>query len=188
MGSWSHLQVRVSQAHTQPPGQPGHRINLPFNSLLKPPLLQFSLSLGVPHGSTTQREWLRVCGADGASGQANQGLRLLSSPRTATGWVSEQKEESRNGPQGEKERSPETGQEANRALNTFSKSLLSLFSTLPLPHESRFPPVQGFWRVLFSGTTSFPKYCYYLQNCPYSAKRILSKFTFCESYQNVLNE
>lgn len=35
MGSWSHLQVRVSQAHTRPPGQPGHGINLPFNAVLK---------------------------------------------------------------------------------------------------------------------------------------------------------
>ena len=35
MGSRSHLQVHVSQAHTQPPGQPGRSINLPFNAVLK---------------------------------------------------------------------------------------------------------------------------------------------------------
>lgn len=69
----------------------------------------------------TLRGWLRICGADGASGHAEEGLRLLSSPRTATGQVSEQKEESRGGPGGE-ERSPKTEQEANTAFNTFSKS------------------------------------------------------------------
>lgn len=105
----------------------------------------------------TLSEWLHVCGADGASGQEDQGLRLLSSPRTATGWVSEQKEESRSGPEGEKERSPEKEQEANRALNTFSKFLLSLFSTLPLPHESRFPPVLGVLEGPFRRNYFFPK-------------------------------
>lgn len=105
----------------------------------------------------TLRGWLRICGADGASGHAEEGLRLLSSPRTATGQVSEQKEESRGGPEGGKERSPKTEQEANTAFNTFSKSSLSLFSTLALPHESRFPPVLGVLECPFQRNYFFPK-------------------------------
>lgn len=89
----------------------------------------------------TLSEWLRVCGADGASGQADQGLRLLSSPRTATGVGVRQKR--RKQEWARERRKAQKEQEANRALNTFPKSLLSLFSTLPLPHESRFPPVLG---------------------------------------------
>ena len=52
MGSWSHLQVHVSQAHTQPPGQPGRSINLPFNAVLKLACALVFPSLGAPHGST----------------------------------------------------------------------------------------------------------------------------------------
>lgn len=92
----------------------------------------------------TLSEWLRVCGADGASGQADQGLRLLSSPRTATGvGVRAERKKAGVGQRERRRGAQRKSKRINRALNTFSKSLLSLFSTLPLPHESNSSSFRG---------------------------------------------
>ena len=155
MGSWSHLQVHVSQAHTQPPGQPGRSINLPFNAVLKLACALVFPSLGAPHGSTHPtrvapylwgRRSFRPC-------RRRPQAAVLSQNSHRAGV----RAESRGGPEVGKERSPKTEQEANTAFNTFSKSSLSLFSTLALPHESRFPPVLGVLECPLQRNYFFPK-------------------------------